>query len=134
MLGEMIGELKLKRSDFNSENEYRDALAKSFGFKDRNARREFKRRESGILSRKEIAKLKVCQICGNNKTTGNWHKHSESGIYPVCKSCSDKHPNSWTGRIKSNAKCRNKGLDKNSTIGKGFRAEQGIIKTIGLEN
>jgi|CXWL01.1.fsa_nt_gi hypothetical protein len=78
---------------------------------------------------------KICKICGNNKTTGNWHKHSKNGLYPICKHCYDTcDPGSFASKIKADAKCRNKELGKDTTKGKGFRAEQGILCTIGIEN
>lgn len=88
-------------------------------------------REQYIINKPE----NICNMCGNNITTGNWYTHSVTGLYPMCKSCYDMHdPGSNANIIKSMAKSRNKELGKNTTRGKGFRAEQGILCTIGAEN
>ena len=89
--------------------------------------------ESDILT--DNNEENICKMCGNNKTSGNWHRHSKSGLYPICKHCYDIHdPNSYNNIMKVSTKSRNKELSKNSTKGKSFRTEQAILKTLGLEN
>lgn len=90
-----------------------------------------------ILKKEYLDSLpeKVCKLCGSNKTTGNWHTYSEDGTYPICKHCYDTRDScSDAGMKKILAKSRNKKLGKNTSKGKGFRAEQGILLTLGLEN
>jgi hypothetical protein len=74
-------------------------------------------------------KLVPGKICREYDKDGNWTKRW------LCKKCGEKsNPNSQHNMIKLMRKFRNKQLGKNTKRGKGFRAEQGILTTLGLEN
>lgn len=96
---------------------------------------------------KDYFEGRICCICKSDKTyikpNGKPHWRSckcgmENCTGYICEKCrmniENNRPDSYSNLRKAGRLCRNKGILKDSNMGKGFIIEQVIAKFLGLEN
>lgn len=91
------------------------------------------------LKESNANRMKCCK-CGKEGTT--YKDYDSKGVWTGrwwCRSCwthdnAKNNPDSFYNVTKSMRPCRNKGIDKDSTFGKGFRGEQLFCKIRDDEN